>query len=808
MDSTKFKFLASQARTINKYKNTRSKLLKCGANIYFNKKCLSNNVTPKYARIKFTNNSPAAIRTSIHAQILRVKNEIKLLYKKKDNLNQDLYALHLQAAREWGSLWPLIQSSIIESLNTEMTNKYLILDKKLNTLINTKNQNQHHDTQFYPRVINKTKINFTDNEMSLLNKGLKYNLSYKNKHWLRNLALEAESAVARLPTNEQEHVRYQVAINLEKLYKQDKNKYRAHDHKINIEKKTINQIKTKLQEAKAMITKADKGNSIVIIYTDDYNKKIYKFINDNKFNSTTQDITNKLQRNVRSTVNECTSIIPKDKRWKYVNLNPSTPKIRGLIKIHKVEAPIRPIVNWQNAPAYKLAKLLIKQLQLHIPLPYTFNVKNTTHLIHDISNIPFNNKLRLASFDIVNMYTNIPTDAIPPIINLACCNNHVDESIRLDLAKLTKTLLDQNCFHFDNMTFIQPDGLAMGAPTSSILSEFYLQHLEIQQICDLLLHHRVEGYFRFVDDILIIYNEDNTDIENLLNHFNNLTPTLKFTIEKESNRQLHFMDITITRTTKKFETDVYRKPTYTDAIIPRDSCHPEEQKMAAIRFFYNRLYQYQLSPVNKEKENRVINAILHNNGYDISSADKILKNIQDKKTKTEQKTGHWVKFTYVGSETRTITKVFKNTNINIALSVNNTLGKQLATKQQQTKQKYDQCGIYQLTCPTCNKKYTGQTGRPFKIRFQEHFRDFKYRNGKSSFAQHLIENGHPIGPIENIMDTIHITSKGHMMDALENFYIFRETKQDNQINDRMTVKPNAIFDVILNNDSATGTRFS
>ena len=40
--------------------------------------------------------------------------------------------------------------------------------------------------------------------------------------------------------------------------------------------------------------------------------------------------------------------------------------------------------------------------------------------------------------------------------------------------------------------------------------------------------------------------------------------------------------------------------------------------------------------------------------------------------------------------------------------------------------KYDKSGIYQLTCPDCKMKYTGQTGRPFRIRLQEHFRDFKY----------------------------------------------------------------------------------
>jgi len=51
--------------------------------------------------------------------------------------------------------------------------------------------------------------------MTLLDKGLKYNLNHKSKHWLSNTALEAEAAITSLPTGEQEHVRYQVAHNLQ-----------------------------------------------------------------------------------------------------------------------------------------------------------------------------------------------------------------------------------------------------------------------------------------------------------------------------------------------------------------------------------------------------------------------------------------------------------------------------------------------------------------------------------------------------------------------------------------------------------------
>jgi hypothetical protein len=54
--------------------------------------------------------------------------------------------------------------------------------------------------------------------------------------------------------------------------------------------------------------------------------------------------------------------------------------------------------------------------------------------------------------------------------------------------------------------------------------------------------------------------------------------------------------------------------------------------------------------------------------------------------------------------------------------------------------------------------------------------------------------------MENIMDIIQTTRKGRMLDTLEKFYIYRETKRNNQINDKLTVKPNVIFDVLVKKD--------
>ena len=56
------------------------------------------------------------------------------------------------------------------------------------------------------------------------------------------------------------------------------------------------------------------------------------------------------------------------------------------------------------------------------------------------------------------------------------------------------------------------------------------------------------------------------------------------------------------------------------------------------------------------------------------------------------------------------------------------------------------------------------------------------------------------------MDIVHTASKGGMLDTLKKFYIFRETKHDNQINDKLTVKHKVIFEALLHKDPIESTR--
>jgi len=176
---------------------------------------------------------------------------------------------------------------------------------------------------------------------------------------------------------------------------------------------------------------------------------------------------------------------------------------------------------------------------------------------------------------------------------------------------------------------------------------------------------------------------------------------------------------------------------------------------------------------------------------------------QKRQRQNEQKQ-KWAKFTYIGKETKFITKLFKSTNVKIAFTTNNTIEKYLAVRQE-TPRANTISGVYQLTCPECKMKYTGQTGRPFRVRIQEHVRDFKCNNNRSKFAQHLIDNKHAIGNMEDIMEVVHMTKKGKKLDTLESFQIYKETKADNQINDKLTVRENEIFEITVQEDPYRGS---
>ena len=190
----------------------------------------------------------------------------------------------------------------------------------------------------------------------------------------------------------------------------------------------------------------------------------------------------------------------------------------------------------------------------------------------------------------------------------------------------------------------------------------------------------------------------------------------------------------------------------------------------------------------KNKELNTITNIALNNEYNKEYITQTYYKIQQQKTnnpieKTEQKC---VSYTYNGSYTRKITKLFKNTNIRIAFKVNQTLGRILNHKQNMNP--YEQSGIYKLTCQSCQQVYIGQTGRKLTTRYNEHIRSIRLNKEDSAYAQHILNNQHQYGPISQVMELIEIAKKGKIMNIKEDYQIYCHYKNNNLIDEQKQMK--------------------
>jgi hypothetical protein len=127
-------------------------------------------------------------------------------------------------------------------------------------------------------------------------------------------------------------------------------------------------VNQKITNSNAIITTADKGKTTVIVYTHDYNEKVHTFLSDNNFRTIPKDPTSSDHRTIRKTLQQCEGIIDKKQIKFLIQKNPTPPTLNALLKLHKPNTPIRPVVNNKNAPTHKTARRLNTILNNHLHL--------------------------------------------------------------------------------------------------------------------------------------------------------------------------------------------------------------------------------------------------------------------------------------------------------------------------------------------------------------------------------------------------------------------------------------------------------
>jgi hypothetical protein len=152
---------------------------------------------------------------------------------------------------------------------------------------------------------------------------------------------------------------------------------------------------------------------------------------------------------------------------------------------------------------------------------------------------------------------------------------------------------------------------------------------------------------------------------------------------------------------------------------------------------------------------------------------------------------------YFDERIRILTKIFRKSNIRVAFGVNNTI-KNICNSGSQV-DKYNKSGVYSLKCLSCNQNYIGQTGRSFKIRYDEHIRDIRFNKEKSKYASHILRFSHEYGTIDNTLEILKIVNKGIFLDVNERFQIYKSNKVK-PMNEQNVDDYNILFEILLKHD--------
>ena len=187
----------------------------------------------------------------------------------------------------------------------------------------------------------------------------------------------------------------------------------------------------------------------------------------------------------------------------------------------------------------------------------------------------------MVSFDEASLFTNVPLEGtIEIILKRIYMKKEITANIpKQEMKELLILFTKKLHFTFNNETYIQVEGVAMGSPLGPVLANIFGVELDTSVIPN--LSNKVKLRKRFVDDKFCLARLEY--IDNILLALNSFHKNIKFTFEIEKDNTISFLDILIIRKPGKIETTVYRKKTCTDLYMNWYSFVPKSWKWGTLK---------------------------------------------------------------------------------------------------------------------------------------------------------------------------------------------------------------------------------
>lgn len=502
------------------------------------------------------------------------------------------------------------------------------------------------------------------------------------------------------------------------------------------EVQALNQLKLK----KHIIFKpADKGSSIVIQNTQNYIKEANRQLS-NPLHY--KQIKDQISHQDHSRINKILSKLKNNEYLSKKELEFTQPDPQGrprtlyfMPKIHKnvvswpnpLIPPARPIVSDVSSDTYNLS-ILIDYFLAPFSKIHNSYIKDTPDFLNKIRNTKPPNNCLLITLDVESLYTNIDNNQGLQAISEILRDNPQPNRPDTEFLELIEICLNNNDFHFNGQWFLQIYGTSMGKKFSPHYADIFMAHFENRALSK--CHKPPHTYFRYLDDIFIIWTHTREDFQQFFLTFNNHNPSIKFKATIESNA-ITFLDVTIFKghnfyTDNILDTKVHFKPTDTHELLHKSSYHPKHTFAGILKSQIIRFHRICNNKTDFESACNTLFPVLHQRGYSRGFTKKVL---QDTLFHLEPDT-HNNELTVFPCETPQC-KFHQYLTPRKQIEYNNTTIK--ITDEMDCSSKNV---IYSIQCTLCRKIYIGQTSNTLRDRFNAHKHTIK-NNINKTLANHI-----------------------------------------------------------------------
>ena len=367
------------------------------------------------------------------------------------------------------------------------------------------------------------------------------------------------------------------------------------------ERKAIECLK---QNSNLIIKEADKGSAVVVMEKEFYINQTKKIIDDTSaYQEVDADADYKLMKTLNQFITKYKSELTEGEIKFLSNFEFKTSNLYCLPKIHKsttiiekimteqsevisVNDPpdleMRPIIAGPMCPTHRLSHLLDILLRPLVE-EVRANVRDTRDMLARLPERLEENH-SLATFDVKNLYGNITHQTGLDAVG-AWLREFPRETSRISNAFILdglRLILENNNFFFNGKFFKQLKGTAMGTKVAPVYATLTLGYLEQS-----LYHTNVAplnrmfktNYFRYLDDILLIFDKNLIDMNSISAILNNLHPDLVFKLET-CGSMVDFLDLKIITDNGYLSTDIFYKTTDSKQYLNFRSHHPRHTKRA------------------------------------------------------------------------------------------------------------------------------------------------------------------------------------------------------------------------------------